>query len=196
MKRTLSCLLFLSCALLMAVKEPSTTITSDRMEMLRFKSHNEFTFQGNVVLNGKDFSGSCEFMWVYTEMVTRPPVVPFWCLLCPLTKTSVEYYCWIQARKKKEPETSGIGQIKRIVAQKDVYLKTEDPATGEVKQSNSGKAVIYPREGKMVLTENPVVRCSLQGTFRGGKITFFKDSDRILVENSKIGQRSTVTLGE
>lgn len=195
MKHALYCFLILSCELLMALKEPSTTITSDRMEMLRFKSHNEFTFQGNVVLKGKVFSGSCEFMWVYTEMVTHP-VVPLWYFLCPLKETPVEYHCWVQTCKKKEQENSGIGQIKRIVAQRNVYLKTEDPVTGEVKQSNSGKAVIYPREGKMVLTENPVVRCSLQGTFRGGKITFFRASDRILVENSKVGQRSTVTLGE
>lgn len=196
MKNFLILVICAICGSYIWAKDPSTTITSDRMEMLRFKTHNEFTFDGNVEMNSKDFTGSCEHMWVYTEIEPTVKLIPLWCYIFPLKETPIQFHNPLESSKKSNDSTTGIGQIKWIIARKNVFLKTQDPVTKEVKQATSGKAVIYPREGKMVLTENPVVHCSIQGTFRGGKITFFKTNERVLVEDTRPGQRSTVTLGE
>jgi lipopolysaccharide export system protein LptA len=75
-------------------------------------------------------------------------------------------------------------------------LQVEDARSGEIRQATSQKAVIYPKEGKLVLMGHPVVRCSVQGLFRGDKITFFRDSERVVVENNQPGKRSQVLLSE
>ena len=91
---------------------------------------------------------------------------------------------------------SQLGQIKLIIAWDNVHLETEDKDTGERKRSISGKAVVYPISMKMVLTENPSVYSSTQGAFRGGKITFYKNSGQIIVEEPEPGKRSQVFLEE
>ena len=180
---------------------PSTTITSDRMEMLRFKDHNEFTFLGNVQIRSKNFYGECEQMWVYSKPnETQQINCNHWIYVKILPPFEIFQWSYLLSFKhvqtkltlKNEP----IGQIKKIVAIKRVFLEAQDPETGEVKRANSEKADIFPGEGKMVLTENPVVHSSTQGTFRGGKITFYKHSGRITVENPDNKQRSQVLLSE
>ena len=89
-----------------------------------------------------------------------------------------------------------VGQIKVIIGWQQVHLETEDPVSGEKKRSSSEKAVVYPSSGKMILSENPVVYSSTQGTFRGGKIIFYRSSKHIQVENADPGKRSQVFLGE
>lgn len=192
-------LFFVSFSYLFA-RDPSTVITSDRMEMLRFKDHNEFIFDGNVCIKSINFSGSANRMWVYT--------VP----LCKKSNSYINIKPWLYVFKKQNVEriqfsyilkpieesgkASQVGQIKLIVATQDVFLETQDINSGEIRRANSNRAVIYPGEGKMILTENPVVYCSKQGTFRGGRITFFKSSDRVIVENPVQGNRSQVLLSE
>ena len=181
--------------------EPSTSITSDRMEMLRFKDHNEFMFLGNVHIDSKTFVGSCESMWVYTQTNHKDDNFIFIPFTYALTWKAANFSYFVYGKKllwmdEAEQRLSQMGQIKLIIAKRNVFLKTEDAVTKEVKQANSQRAVIYPLEEKMVLTENPVVRCSIQGTFKGGKITFYKSSDRVVVENPEQGQRSQVLLSK
>ena len=169
------------------------------MEMLRFEDHNEFLFVGNVQLNGKEFSGSCDRMWVRTQseqQAKNNSAVPLWCFAQKFSEQPCKLFCYLSPVDTLKTALSPAGQLKLIVAKGDVFLKTSDKETGETKQATAQKAVIYPNEKKMVLSENPVVKCSMQGTFRGEKITFFQNSGQVLVENSNAGGRAQVQLGE
>ena len=198
-KQLLLCLFSAAFCNLLSAAKPSTTVTSDRMEMLRFEDHNEFLFVGNVQLNGKEFSGSCDRMWVRTQseqQAKNNSVVPLWCFTRKFSEQPYKLFCCLSPVDTHKTTLSPTGQLKLIVAKGDVFLKTSDKETGETKQATAQKAVIYPNEGKMVLSENPVVKCSVQGTFRGEKITFFQNSGQVLVENSNAGGRAQVQLGE
>ncbi len=181
-------------------REPSTVITSDRMEMLRFKDHNEFIFDGNVQIKSVNFSGSANRMWVYTVPLGKKCKscinVEFWSYALKRQNVKQSQFSYILKHQEENDKTSQVGQIKLIIATQDVLLETQDVNSGEIKRANSNRAVVYPGEGKMILTQNPVVHCSTQGTFRGGKITFFKSSERIIVENDEQGDRSQVLLSE
>lgn len=201
MKILLKYLLVAFCPFCVFGSAPSTTITSDRMEMLRFKDHNEFTFWGNVQIRSKNFYGECEQMWVYSKPNEPQPIIfDHWTYGKKFP--SFEIFQWSYLLHLKHVQTKQIatnepiGQIKKIVAIKRVFLEAQDPETGEIKRANSEKADIFPSEGKMILSENPIVRSSTQGTFRGGKITFYKYSGRITVENPDNKQRSQVLLSE
>lgn len=180
---------------------PSTTITSDRMEMLRFKDHNEFTFWGKVQIRSKNFYGECEKMWVYTCSNTDKNInLVIWHYGKNLSSFKLFHWNYLlplnQQDEKLSQSDKSIGQIKKIVATQHVLLEAQDNQTGELKRAYSEKADIFPNEGKMILTENPVVQSSQQGTFRGEKITFYKNSGRIIVENLDNKQRSQVLLSE
>lgn len=202
MKNLLKCLLFFCYHSILLGANPSTTITSDRMEMLRFKDHNEFTFCGKVQIHSKNFYGECEHMWVYTHSDTKSKAIPlnFWFYGKNFQNLKIQPWTYLTSVNSKSneqvPTNEPIGQIKKIVAKQHVFLEAQDTETGELKRAYSEKADIFPGEGKMVLTENPVVRSSTQGTFRGGKITFYKNSGRIIVENQDSTQRSQVLLSE
>jgi len=201
MNKVLNYLLFVFSPFVLLASTPSTTITSDRMEMLRFKDHNEFTFWGKVQIRSKNFYGECEHMWVYSKP-TEPQSIALNCWFYGQIAPVLEISRWaylVQFKRIQAQQTSPnepIGQIKKIIATQHVFLEAQDPETGELKRANSEKADIFPGEGKMVLTENPVVHSSTQGTFRGGKITFYKHSGRIIVENPDKKQRSQVLLSE
>jgi hypothetical protein len=193
----------------------STIITSDQMEMLRKTSHNEFHFLGQVKMESKNFYGECDELFVYSLL--SPPKIslsPFHrrylMSMCgpykklnrnflPWTYVHGDTFCPINVSVEDASAYRSmptIGQIQKIIAYRNVFLETEDPNTGEIKRARSNKAVIYPNEGKMILTENPVVHCSQQGTFMGEKITFFKYSERVIVENNQPQQRARVILSE
>lgn len=161
-------------------QDPSTVITSDRMELIRSAELNEFKFFGNVRVNSVSFSGECDEMTVYSTPISN-------------RETSD-----VVAEKDKNIMNGGtttIGQIKEIIAIGDVHLKTEEAGEdGEKKESKSGRAHIYPNENKMILTENPIVTCSKQGTFSGDKITFFKDSGKVIVENNDPNKRAQAVV--
>ena len=201
MNKILNYLLFVFSPFILLASTPSTTITSDRMEMLRFKDHNEFTFWGKVQIRSKNFYGECEHMWVYSKPnEPRPIALNHWFYGQIAPSLIIHRWSYLvpfkQVQEKQASSNEPIGQIKKIVASQRVFLEAQDPETGELKRANSEKADIFPGEGKMVLTENPVVHSSTQGTFRGGKITFYKHSGRIIVENPDHKQRSQVLLSE
>jgi len=201
MNKILNYLVFVFSPFVLLASTPSTTITSDRMEMLRFKDHNEFTFWGKVQIRSKNFYGECEHMWVYSKP-NEPKHIALnhWVYGQILSSLTIHRWSYLvpfkQVQAKQASINEPIGQIKKIVASQRVFLEAQDPETGELKRANSEKADIFPGEGKMVLTENPVVHSSTQGTFRGGKITFYKHSGRIIVENPDHKQRSQVLLSE
>ncbi|MDR0646857.1 MAG: hypothetical protein LBF43_00270 [Puniceicoccales bacterium] len=193
----------------------STIITSDQMEMLKKTSHNEFHFLGQVKMESKNFYGECDELFVYSLLsppqISLPP--HYWRYLMgmcglhkplnrntlPWTYVNGDTFCPIPTSvgdASSHRSIPTIGQIQKIIAHRNVFLETEDPDTKEIKRARSNKAVIYPNEGKMILTENPVVHCSQQGTFMGEKITFFKYSERVIVENNQPQQRATVILSE
>lgn len=183
-------------------KEPSTVISSDRMRMLRFKDHNEFLFLGNVRIKNTNFSGTCERMWVFSVPSEQSHAwdSKIWLYgfnathaKLPTVACSLNFEAIFGNTKAKLQQ---VGQIKVIIGWKQVHLETEDPVSGEKKRSFSEKAVVYPGSGKMILSENPVVYSSTQGTFRGGKIVFYRASKHIQVENAEPGKRSQVFLGE
>lgn len=195
-------LLLLTLGSFLYAKEPSTVISSDRMRMLRFKDHNEFLFMGNVQIKNVHFTGSCGRMWVFSVPSEQPHVWnlnPWFYGFMPVQLKLPVWVCGLNFRQYSDNTNTKfqqLGQIKIIVGWKQVQLETEDPVSGEKKRSFSEKAVIYPGSGKMVLTENPVVYSSTQGSFRGGKIVFYRSSKHIQVENAEPGQRSQVFLGE
>lgn len=184
-------------------KDPSTIISSDRMEMLKFYDHNEFMFEGNVQIKNVNFTGSGGRMWVYSvthEQHSKKIISPlFYLIKWEVKAFSQVYFLNFNVRSPNEVDAgsvSQLGQIKLIIAWENVRLETEDKETGEQKRSISGKAIIYPISLKMVLSENPSVYSSIQGAFRGGKITFYKNSGQIVVEESQPGKRSQIFLEE
>ena len=183
-------------------RDPKTVISSDRMEMLRFHDHNEFVFLGNVQIRNVNFSGACERMWVYTTNASahvKKWSNWLWVYGFKMVKKSVKWTSYLDKNifdKQSSKKLDGVGHVKLIVGWGKVHLETEDPTTGEKKTAHAGKAVIYPDVTEMILTENPVVRSSTQGMFRGEKITFSRSSDRIIVENATQGQRAQVLLGD
>lgn len=195
-------LLGLMLSAFLNAKEPSTIISSDRMRMLRFKDHNEFLFLGNVQIKNTNFSGTCERMWVFSVPSEQVHSGNFKAWLygfnavpakSPAVACSLNFETILGNPKAKLQQ---VGQIKVIIGWQQVHLETEDPVSGEKKRSSSEKAVVYPSSGKMILSENPVVYSSTQGTFRGGKIIFYRSSKHIQVENADPGKRSQVFLGE
>ena len=194
-------LLGLMLSTFLNAKEPSTVISSDRLRMLRFKDHNEFLFLGNVQIKNTNFSGTCERMWVFSVPSEQIHAWDFktWVYGFKSVQTklpSIQPLILAQTSDNSKAKFQQVGQIKLIVGWEHVQLETEDPVSGEKKRSFSGKAVVYPSSGKMILSENPVVYSSTQGTFRGGKIIFYRSSKHIQVENAEPGKRSQVFLGE
>ena len=174
-----------------------TSISSDRMVLLRFIDRNEFQFEGHVVIKSDRFYGSCERMWVCSQSEDQARLqylFPRWCYIQPPTKVPVRLFCWALQVQHSFEVLEHIGKIKLIIARQHVFLQVEDPKTGEIRKANSQKAVIEPTLGELVLTGDVVVNCSQQGTFRGEKVTFYKESERVLVEKAKQSKRSRVIL--
>lgn len=93
--------------------------------------------------------------------------------------------------KKIEGESSssigGINSFEKITGIGNVHITQED------KDVKAGHAVIYPMEGKVVLTENPQVTDS-QGTVTGHKIIFYKNTGKAYVEGAPGGERPKIIL--
>ena len=82
--------------------------------------------------------------------------------------------------------TNEMGTIEKIIAIGNVVIQQAG------RRAESGKVEILPLEGKIVLTENPVI-FENQGEVRGEKITLFRGKRRALVESS-VGKQVQIKL--
>lgn len=92
--------------------------------------------------------------------------------------------------KKGEGETSAsLGQdsVEKITGIGNVRIQQVD------RTIRAGYAVLYPVEGKAVLTVNPEVTDS-QGTVKGDRIVFYKNDRKAYVEGGPEGGRPRVIL--
>lgn len=71
-----------------------------------------------------------------------------------------------------------IGSIQLILATGNVRIEQEG------REATAGRAELFPVEGKIVLTENPVIR-NEQGTVSGERITLNQGEGRALVERGE-----------
>jgi lipopolysaccharide export system protein LptA len=88
----------------------------------------------------------------------------------------IVYYLGNPAKKQSNLESN---RIEKIVALGDVIINRFDGGV-----ARAGKAVFYQNEGKIVLTENPVVK---QGRdfIEGHRIIMFLDENRSIIEGGK-----------
>lgn len=82
-----------------------------------------------------------------------------------------------------------IGDLRDLVALGEVVILQDG------KKACAGKAVIFPREEKLVLTENPTFE-DREGTVFGEKITLKKGENRAIVEGGPNGGRPLIELPE
>lgn len=91
----------------------------------------------------------------------------------------------VASRQAKSAEAVGdVGAIQSIVMKGQVYLEQSG------REAFAGRAEIFPREGKVVLMEDPRVEDS-EGTVTGYRMTLFKDRRTALVEGPPDGQGGT-----
>lgn len=84
-----------------------------------------------------------------------------------------------------------IGSIEKILAFGNVVI------TQSGRTAMAGKAEIYPRQGKVILTENPVVKDDRGMTVTGPRMVMLQGERRVLIEGSDgelVEGRPTVTL--
>lgn len=197
--KLLKILFAFSCLQALAEPTPSTVITSNSLKMLRKTDHNEFSFKGQVRLTSKNLFGECQSLWVYAlhlQKYTKPKKIrPFYGLKYAFNFKPYTYMHIIFKQKTLQESQLSQNQIQEIIAKGDVFLETTDVQTQEKKQAHSDTAYIYPQEGKMVLMGHARVSSSLQGSFQGEQITFFRDSEQIIIETPN-NQRSQAVLSE
>jgi lipopolysaccharide transport protein LptA len=92
--------------------------------------------------------------------------------------------------QKKSEAVGELGAITHITLVGNVVIEQSG------RRAESGRAEIFPREGKVVLTEHPVVYDS-EGTVKGERIELYKNEKKARVfgaEKGQPGQRPTVIL--
>ena len=146
-----------------ATQKVPTTITSSRMD---YNANNQTViFLGNVYVKRPDFELWSEKMTVYLD----------------------------KSEKSKEgspqaAEGMEAGDIDRIVAEKNVRLKSEN---------NSGtcdKATYYAKEDKFVMEGRPVLRDTKQSTVSGRTIVHYLSTNRSQVHGGTSGGGATATF--
>lgn len=137
-----------------------TVVTSDRAEVRTLEERTLFTLTGNVRVSGNNLTVFCDRLEVIS-----------------LRDESED------GDDVTEGEDDGPvspGQIEEILATGNVRILQKG------REAASGRAEVYPREGKIVLTESPVIRDE-QGTVAGEIITFYRGEKRAVVEGGASG---------
>lgn len=80
-----------------------------------------------------------------------------------------------------------VNSLEKITAIGHVHIKQTN------RTIDAGHAVLYPGEGKAVLTQNPKV-ISDQGIIQGHIITYYKNNGKAYVEGGPNGERPKITL--
>ena len=148
-----------------------TTITSEMLEMISGANENTFYFTKNVVVIGTNLKMKADQM---TVTAIRPPE----------GKNSTATSANIVSMK-----TPAVGSIDKIVATGSVHIYQG------ARESISGKAEFFPKEGKVVLTESPRVIDS-KAIVSGWRITLFQGERKVMVEQNPDGggSRPSVNL--
>ncbi len=92
-------------------------------------------------------------------------------------------------REEQPAATSGppeIGRMEKIIATGNVHIEQEG------REGRAGRAEIFLIEGRIVLTESPVIR-NEQGNVSGFRITFIQGEAQAIVESGE-GQRARIVL--
>ncbi len=139
-------------------KKP-TVIKSDTMDIDSAK--NTAVFTGNVKVDDQELTINCHKMTIYLEDVEE------------------------QDKDAPDPKkTKKTKKVSKIICEKDVVIVRKPPEGEEKKEeqkATAGRAEYDVKEGKITLTENPVL---LQGEQRieGEVINFWRDSERLSIQ--------------
>jgi hypothetical protein len=144
-----------------------TEITSDRLEMENKESGNHFRFYDNVRVLGDNLSVACNYLEVVSERAVK-------------NKASAP----VAAEAVGAPQ---MGAIMKITAKDHVRIEQ----AGRV--ATCGLAEIFPRDGKLILTESPILT-DANGRVEGHRIVLFKDERRAIVDPYPQGGRTKVVL--
>ena len=146
-----------------------TVIFSDTMDIDSGK--NLAVFTGNVKVEDQELKIDCHKMTIYLEDT---------------------------AKEGEEGKTAPEGQdikkskgVSKIFCEGDVVIVRKPPENETDKEepkANAGKAEYDVKEGKIVLSENPIL---MQGEQKivGDKITVFRDTEKMIVEGGKQGAK-------
>lgn len=155
-----ACAALVFCATAVAAERPEakrvpTSIKADRME---------YDADGQTVV----FNGNVH--------VTRPDF--------ELWSAKLTVYLDKSNKKNADPETGGAGgmqagNIDRIVAEKDVRMKSDD------KEGSCQKATYYAKTDKFVMEGNPILTGKDKSHIAGTVITHYLKANRSEVQNPK-----------
>lgn len=150
--------------------QPKTSITSETLEMVSGPVDNTFYFSKNVVVNGNNLKMTADQMVVTAK---RAPEGANTTANAPANNLNAP----------------GGSTIDKIVAVGNVRLYQEG------RESFSGRAEFYPKEGKVVLTEKPRV-IDAKAIVSGWRITLYQGERKVMVEQDPAqgGARPSVNL--
>ncbi|OHE71161.1 MAG: hypothetical protein A2007_04630 [Verrucomicrobia bacterium GWC2_42_7] len=90
---------------------------------------------------------------------------------------------------QKENLKGEVGKIEKIIARKNVRIEQR----GRI--ATAGCAELFPQEGKVILSDTPIIEDAQQGKVAGKRITLFQGERRVLIEGDEMSShRPTIVL--
>lgn len=152
-----------------AAENSPTVIESDHLKMTTLDDETKFIFSENVSITTTDMTVYCDRLEVFAGRLDLDE------------KSAAD-----KNVKDEDQIQEELGRIQRIYAIGNVRVIQGD------REATSGRAEVFPREGKVVLTENPILR-NEDGRVSGARITFLQGEGEAIVE-SDLNQRPRVEL--
>ena len=162
-----------------------TVIDSDRLEMESGEEETRFIFSGNVSVTGNNLVVLCDRLEVTTARFEEDGESPE----NPASGETPEPDSAQAARtggSATAANPADLGRLRVILATGNVRI------TQDGREATAGRAELRPREGLIILTENPVFR-DAQGTVSGPRIVLDQNRSQAVVEGTT-EQRARVTL--
>ncbi|HLS28141.1 MAG TPA: LptA/OstA family protein [Opitutales bacterium] len=150
-----------------------TVIESDHLKMTTLDDETQFIFSENVSITTTDMTVYCDRLEVFAGRLD-------------VNEKAAREKADSEKSKNEDPIEEELGRIQRIYAIGNVRVVQGD------REATSGRAEVFPREGRVVLTENPVLR-NEDGRVSGARITFLQGEGEAIVE-SDLKQRPRVEL--
>lgn len=150
-----------------------TVIESDHLKMTTLDDETQFIFSENVSITTTDMTVYCDRLEVFAGRLD-------------VNEKAAREKADSEKSKNEDPIEDELGRIQRIYAIGNVRVVQGD------REATSGRAEVFPREGRVVLTENPVLR-NEDGRVSGARITFLQGEGEAIVE-SDFKQRPRVEL--